>query len=113
MLTIEDILETVFQDSPSRARRLLDVEPLTKINEITWHVSGMMSLRRLSKQLAVELPDTDSVTLGGAMQEVLQKLCEAGDQCKWGPFELKVIDTDTPSGLLVELQMSKRREAES
>ena len=113
VLTIEDILETVFQDSPSRARRLLDIEPLTKVNEITWHVSGMMSLRRLSKQLAVELPDTDSVTLGGAMQEVLQKLCETGDQCQWGPCELKVIDADSPSGLLVELQMDKRREEDA
>lgn len=113
VLTIEDILETVFHDSPSRARRLLDVEPLTKVDETTWHVSGMMSLRRLAKQMEVELPETDSVTLGGVMQEELQKLCETDDQCLWGPFDLKVIDTDTPSGLLVELQMKQQQEEES
>ena len=113
VLTIEDILETVFHDSPSRARRLLDVEPMTKVDDATWHVSGMMSLRRLAKQLEVELPETDSVTLGGVMQEVLQKLCETDDQCHWGPFDLKVIDTDTPSGLLVELQMNEQAEDES
>ena len=105
VLTIEDILETVFHDSPSRARRLLDIEPITKVNDSTWHVSGMMSLRRLAKQMEVEVPEVDSVTLGGVMQDVLQKLCEAGDECEWGPFDLKVIETDTPSGLLVQLKM--------
>lgn len=113
VVTIEDILETVFHDSPSRARRLLDVEPLTKVDETTWHVSGMMSLRRLAKQLSVELPEADSVTLGGAMQEEMQKLCEKGDQCQWGPLQLKVIDTDTPSGLLVELQLVEQQEDET
>ncbi len=113
VLTVEDILETVFHDSPSRARRLLDVEPLTKVNETTWHVSGMMSLRRLAKQLEVEVPDADSVTLGGAMQEEMQKLCEPGDECTWGPFELKVVDTDETSGLLVELKMRTDKEDES
>ena len=105
VLTIEDILETVFHDSPSRARRLLDVEPITKVDDSTWHVSGMMSLRRLAKQMEVEVPEVDSVTVGGVMQEVLQKLCESGDECEWGPFDLKVIKTDTPSGLLVQLKM--------
>ena len=113
ILTIEDILETVFHDSPSRARRLLDVEPITKIDEATWHVSGMMSLRRLAKQLEVSVPETDSVTLGGVIQDVLQRLCEADDQCEWGPFDLKVIDTDTPSGLLVELKLRPDQEGGS
>ena len=110
VLTIEDILETVFHDSPSRARRLLDVEPITKVDETSWHVSGMMNLRRLAKHLDVEVPETDSVTLGGVMQDVLQKLCEANDECHWGPFDLKVVDVDTPAGMLVELKM--RPEAE-
>ena len=113
VLTIEDILETVFHDSPSRARRLLDVEPITKINESTWHVSGMMNLRRLAKQVEVEVPETDSVTLGGVMQDVLQKLCEADDECQWGPFDLKVIAVDTPSGMLVELKMRSDMEDEA
>ena len=73
----------------------------------------MMSLRRLAKQMEVELPEAGSVTLGGAMQEVLQKLCEADDRCQWGPFDLRVLDTDTPSGLLVELRMTEQQEEES
>ncbi|QEG25037.1 CNNM domain-containing protein [Mariniblastus fucicola] len=105
VLTIEDILETVFQDSLSRARRLLDVEPITKIDDSIWHVAGMMNLRRLGKQLQVELPETDNVTIGGVMQGVLQKLCETDDECQWGPFDLKVIDLDSPSGLLIELRL--------
>jgi CBS domain containing-hemolysin-like protein len=63
--------------------------------------------------MEIDVPETDSVTLGGVMQEVLQKLCEKGDQCIWGPFNLKVIDTDTPSGLLVELHFDPGLEDES
>lgn len=103
VLTIEDILETVFHDSPSRAKRLLDIEPLVQVDEKTWHVSGMMSVRRLAGQLEVEVPPTDSVTVGGLIQEVLQRLCKDGDQCEWGPLSLKVLKTNSPSGMKVEL----------
>lgn len=103
VLTIEDILETVFHDSPSRAKRLLDVEPLVQIDDMKWHVSGMMSVRRLARQLDVEIPATDSVTVGGLIQEVLQRLCADGDECEWGPLSLKVLQTNSPSGLKVEL----------
>jgi CBS domain containing-hemolysin-like protein len=113
VLTIEDILETVFHDSPSRAKRLLDVEPLVQIDDSTWQVSGMMSLRRLAKQLDLEIPETDSVTLGGLIQEVLQRLCENGDQCSWGPLELKVLETESESGLLVELKLNSDSEEAS
>ena len=113
VLTIEDILETVFNESPSRARRLLNVEPITKIEDSIWLVSGLLSLRRLSKQLEVELPDSDSVTIGGVMQDVLQKLCEKGDRCQWGPFAMRVIDFHATSGLLVELKLRLDQEGES
>ena len=106
VLTIEDILETVFHDSPSRAKRLLDVEPLVQIDDMKWHVSGMMSVRRLARQLDVKIPATDSVTVGGLIQEVLQRLCADGDECEWGPLSLKVLQTNSPSGLKVELVLN-------
>lgn len=105
VLTIEDILETVFHDSPSRVRRLLNVEPVTKIEDSIWLVAGLVSLRRLSQELEMDLPDADSVTLGGVVQDVLQKRCEKGDRCQWGPFGIRVIDLHPTSGMLVELKM--------
>ncbi len=113
VLTIEDILETVFQESPSRARRLLNREPITKIEDSIWLVSGMLSLRRLSKELDIELPETNSVTIGGVMQDVLQKNSEKGDLCDWGPFAMRVIDFKAKLGLLVELKLRPEAENES
>ena len=113
MLTIEDILETVFHDSPSRVRRLLNVEPVTKIEDSIWLVAGLVSLRRLSQELEIELPDADSVTLGGVVQDVFQKRCEKGDRCQWGPFDVRVIDMHATSGLLLELKLKQVTEDES
>jgi CBS domain containing-hemolysin-like protein len=88
----------------------LDVEPITEVGDQTWHVSGMMSLRRLAKRLDVEIPETGSVTLRGIMQETLQKLCEVGDQCEWGPFELTVIEKPRRGNVLIELTLRESTE---
>lgn len=113
VLTIEDILETVFHESPSRVRRLLNVEPVTKIDESIWLVAGLVSLRRLSQQLDRELPEEGSVTLGGVVQDILQKQCEKGDRCQWGPFNIRVIDFHATSGLLLELTPRTDAEVEA
>jgi Mg2+/Co2+ transporter CorB len=112
ILTIEDILETVFVYSPSRAYRLLDLPPIEQIDEHRWCVSGIMSLRQLSRRFDLELPETDSVTVGGVIQEQLQRLARKGDQCDWGPFSFKVIEIPQRGTLLVELTRNERRSAE-
>ena len=76
ILTIEDILETVFTYEPSRSKRLLDLNPLHEINPGKWVASGMMSLRQLSRTLDKELPATTCVTIGGIIQETMQRLAE-------------------------------------
>jgi Mg2+/Co2+ transporter CorB len=73
----------------------------------------MLSLRRLSKELEIELPETNSVTIGGVMQDVLQKNSEKGDLCDWGPFAMRVIDFKAKLGLLVELKLRPEAENES
>jgi CBS domain containing-hemolysin-like protein len=110
ILTIEDILEAVFSYSPSRSRRLLDTNPITAISENVWHVSGMMSLRRLGKQLNIELPPTDCVTIGGVIQDQLQRLVTVGDQCHWGPLELHVLDAPERSNMLIRVTLQPTAE---
>ncbi len=106
ILTIEDILETVFNYSPSRSQRLLNMEPIVQTQPGVWQVTGMMSLRRIARHLDVALPDTDCITLGGVMQETLQRLCQTGDCCQWGPFELQIVDAAQRGNLLIELKMA-------
>lgn len=103
ILTIEDILETVFTYEPSRTKRLLDLNPLHEIYPGKWVASGMMSLRQLSKAVEKEIPETSSVTIGGIIQESMQRLAEPGDECDWGPFHFLVIEAPHRGNMLVEL----------
>ncbi len=106
ILTIEDVLETVFNYAPSRTKRLLDQNPLHKIEEGKWVVSGMMSLRRLSRELNVPIPDTHSVTVAGVIQESMQRLASPDDQCDWGRLHFRVLEIPHRGHMIVELTLT-------
>ena len=112
ILTLDDILDTIFTPSPSRSERILNREPIQQVSDNLWHVTGMTSLRRLGRFFHYELPASKSVTLAGVLQETLQRLPALGDQCVWGPFRFKVIDVPERGQLVVELT-AKDREATS
>jgi CBS domain containing-hemolysin-like protein len=108
VLTFEDILDTVFTRAPSRSQRLLKRVPICPHAPGVWHVTGMTSLRRLSRYFRVESPPSKSLTVSGVMQEMLERLPRTGDRCRWGPFELAVIDVPERGQLLVELTLEPR-----
>lgn len=105
IITIEDILETVFVYSPSRTRRLLDLPPLEEIAPGKWRVAGLISLRQLSRRLSIDIPETSSVTVAGVIQESIQRLAEEGDQCQWGPFQFHVVESMQRGTMLVEVTL--------
>jgi CBS domain containing-hemolysin-like protein len=110
ILTIEDILETIFNYSPSRTVRLLDRPAIEKIDDGRWQVAGIMGLRQLAKRLEIEIPQTFCVTVRGIIQDTLQRLAETGDRCEWGPFEFHVLKAAQRGSMLVEV--SQREGAE-
>ena len=112
ILTIEDILETVFVYSPSRTNRLLDLPPIEQLEPNRWRVAGIMSLRQLSRRIEIEPPETDSVTVRGVIQEELQRLAQVGDSCEWGPLLLTVIDAPQGGDLSVEVTRVEQRSSE-
>lgn len=105
ILTIDDILETVFTPTASRSERLLKRKPIRQVAAGVWHVTGMTSLRRLARHFRIKRPTSKSVTVAGVIQETLEKLPEVGDDCSWGPFHFKVIDTARKGQLVVELTL--------
>ena len=113
ILTIEDILETAFTYAPSRSKRILDLNPIHPIEPGKWVISGMLSVRQLSKKLDIQLPETQSVTMGGIIQEIMQRLAVAGDECNWGPFHLKVLEAPERGNLLIEMTLVEEAEDES
>jgi CBS domain containing-hemolysin-like protein len=119
ILTIEDILETVFIYGPSRSKRILDRNPFHKIEDGKWIVTGMMSLTYLRRKLEDELdpfpivPETHSVTVGGFIQEQLQRLAEPGDACQWGVFHLRVLEIENRGTMIIELTVPRGAGSES
>ena len=110
ILTFDDILDTIFSYAASRSERLLQREPIRRVAPRTWHVTGMTSLRRLVRHFNVERPPCKSLTVAGVVQETLERLPRSGDQCRWGPFRLKVLDVSDRGQLLVELTIGDQRE---
>ena len=103
ILTFEDILDVVFAQRSSRSERLLKRESIRQVAPGRYHVTAMTSLRRIGRYFERELPPSRSVTVAGIVQETLQRIPAPGDRCRWGPFQLDVLEAPHPGALLVEL----------
>ena len=110
ILTFDDIVDTIFSRTPSRSQRLFERVPIRQVAPDTWQVTGMTSLWRLVRHFDVQRPASKSVTVAGVVQEMLERLPQTGDQCRWGPFRLKVIDVPERGQLLVELTTAEKEE---
>ena len=64
-----------------------------------------MSIRRLAKHLAIDLPDTDCVTIGGVVQDEMQRLVEEGDHVHWGPLQMLVTEAPQRSNMLLRVTL--------
>lgn len=105
ILPMDDIGETLFSRTPSRSERLLHRQPIRQVGEGVWQVTGMTSVRRLLRQFPGEGPATQSGSIGGVVQEVLQRLPQPGDECDWGRFHLKVLEVPARGQVLLELTL--------
>jgi len=105
VITVDDVLETVFEEDSSRSARLLATSSIVPIDAGRWQVTGMTNLRRLGRHFGVPLEDAQSVTVGGLMQELLQRLPTAGDEASWSGFRFRVLDGPEPGPLKAELTL--------
>ncbi|MDZ4659260.1 MAG: CNNM domain-containing protein [Bythopirellula sp.] len=104
IVTLEDLLQTVFEDESSRSDRLLATASIREVGENLWHVTGMTSLRRLGRTFDMELPKSKSNTVAGIAQEVLQRLPEVGDVVDWPPFRFRVLEATGPERMTLEME---------
>jgi putative hemolysin len=113
IVTFDDILETIFSPGSSRSQRLLKVNSIEELPDGYWQVTGMTSIRRISRHFNLALPPTVAVTVAGMLQEVLQRLPAPGDDCEWGPFHWKVVSEGADRGpLLVKITRLEPAEEE-
>ena len=110
ILSMEDVIDTIFTYSPSRSKLLLDAKPIHDLGPNRWLVAGVTGVRQLSRYLARELPGSKSVTVQGAVQDTLRRLAQAGDTGQWGPFDFQVLEAPQRGHMLVELHLARPEE---
>jgi CBS domain containing-hemolysin-like protein len=109
---LDDILDTIFSPTSSRSERLLKRMPIRQVGPSVWHVTGMTSIRRLVRHFQCPRPESKSVTVAGVIQEVLQRLPEPGDRCRWGKFQFRVLEAADSGQLLAELTLAPEAETQ-
>jgi CBS domain containing-hemolysin-like protein len=105
IVTLEDLLQNVFEDESSRSARLLATASIQEMGENLWHVTGMTSLRRLGRTFEIELPKSKNTTVAGIAQEVLQRMPEAGDVVDWPPFRFRVLEAADPQRMVLAMEL--------
>ncbi len=78
IVTIEDLVEELFgeiRDSIDKSDK-----PITRINRITWKISGSESIEIINDQLGVNIPDGDYETIGGFILFELGRIPEVGER---------------------------------
>jgi CBS domain containing-hemolysin-like protein len=108
IVTIEDVMETIFEEQSSRSARLLATASIVPAGKDRWHVTGLTNLRRLSRHFDVPLEPSRSVTVGGVLQEQLQRIPAEGDALLWSGFHFLVLEPGEPgdaAALKVEVRV--------
>ena len=107
VVTYEDIVDSILSAEPSRARRVLQRDPVQSKDANTWHVDGMTSLRYLSRRLDIDFePEVDGqVTVAGVFHQQLQRIPEVGDRCQWQNFELSVLEQTSRQQFVVHVTL--------
>jgi CBS domain containing-hemolysin-like protein len=107
ILTLDEIIETIFTRKQGRSRRLLDRLEIERIGDTTWAVNELTSLRSIRQQFNLSFDDYLSVTVGGLLQEILKRFPHSGDVCIIGDYEIKVIEITDEYHLIAHI--SKRK----
>ena len=105
VITMDDVLDAVLMEQPTRGERLLDRDAIVPIGANLWHVSGIVNLTRLARLLGVEFPPTRNVTVAGIVQETLDGHPEPGDMCRWGPLAVRMLPHDGDEEDFFEIQL--------
>jgi CBS domain containing-hemolysin-like protein len=81
MVTMEDLLECIFGEIPSRSEVLKEeTVGFTRLGPNEYRIDGAMSVKKLQTELGLDLPDEGVETLGGLLLSQFRELPAEGDQ---------------------------------
>ncbi len=90
-LSIDDILRRVLAGRVGRDDDIGGGGAIQKIDEDCYRVAGSVSVRALTKQLAIDVPDERTATVGGFLQRHNERRPRLGDTAPLEGWELKVV----------------------
>ena len=106
IITIDDIIATLFTREQGRSRGLLNRRELKLIAENRWQLTGLTSLRTLERKFSVSFREYSSLTVVGFLRERLERLPRVGDQCEVETLQFRVVSVEDDYDLNVELQFA-------
>ena len=105
IITIDDIIATLFMRGHGRSRELLNRRELKLIEKNCWQLTGLTSLRMLRRRFNVSFRQYASLTVGGLLREILERLPRTGDVCRVETLQFRVIDSEDDDDLVIYLQI--------
>ncbi|MCL2625025.1 MAG: hypothetical protein FWD31_15295, partial [Planctomycetaceae bacterium] len=94
-----------------RSRLLFNQAPVRHGGEGRRLVSTMTTLRRIARVYQCELPEHEPSTVGGILEETLERFPQTGDECDWGPFHWHVLARNETGIYDVEITLRDREGA--
>jgi len=103
IVTLEDVLEEIVGDIVDESDR--SVDELWSQEDGSIHALASIELRKLCRQLEIELPaDTAVTTLGGLVTELLGRIPVEGDKVEWNDCWLEVLSASRWSAELISIK---------
>lgn len=109
-LSRDDILQCAFTPGPALSLRWPHLAPIQEIAPGVWQVNGGTSVRRLVRHLGLTLPPQQSATVGGVVQEILERLPAPQDRGRWGELEFVVLAAPAQAPPIVQLTRTPAEE---
>ncbi len=104
IVTFDDVMHTLFANPAIHETSRAAAQSIEPMEGGTYRVNGAITLRRLAKQLKLDLPTVKSVTVAGLLQECLQRLPQPGDEVRWGNCRFQVLDSPRPGALTATIE---------
>lgn len=101
--TLEDLLEEIVGDIRDESDQPAD--DIRSQTDGSLLVRASVDLRQLSAKLAVPWePETEAITIGGLVTEILERIPVAGDTIEWNGYRIEVLQADRRHARLVAIK---------
>ena len=106
LVTLEDIIEELVGEIDSEMRK--DEQPLLKINENQYRLSGTFSLAEFNQTFQCDLPISDYDTVGGLVFGLFARIPRSGESTNVDHFKFRVEKMKGSRILKLHLTLLKR-----